>query len=97
MLLLLLLILRILMSPLDVRIGAGPAYGISLLAPILGILLLYALELRADRNKEFELEEYMECGLVALVAAIPLGWTLYAIMLIGILAGWMSHITGKHW
>ena len=97
MLLMLVLLLRIILSPFDISLGEGEAVSISLLAPLIGLILLFALEVRQDPHKDFGVEEYAEGFVVFCFGAIPFILSLYAIMLIGILAGWISHTTGKHW
>jgi hypothetical protein len=98
MLLMLVLLLRIILSPFDISLGGeGEAVSISLLAPLIGLILLFALEVRQDQDKDFGVEEYAEGFVVFCFGAIPFNLSLYAIMLIGILAGWISHTTGKHW
>jgi hypothetical protein len=97
MLLMLVLLLRIILSPFDIELGGSESVSISILAPLIGITLLFALEVHQDHHMDFGIGEYIEGLVVLCFGAIPYGLSLYAIMLTGILAGWVSHTTGRHW
>ena len=97
MLLILVLLLRMILSPLDISLGEIEGLSISLLAPMLGLILLYVLEIRQDPNVDFGAGEYAEALVVVCFSAIPYGLSLYAIMITGMVAGWASHTTGRHW
>jgi hypothetical protein len=97
LLLILVLILRIASSPLDISIGENGALSISIIAPLIGVIVLFALEVRQEPHVEFGFEEYVEGVVVILFGAMPLDLSVYAIMLTALLAGWVSHITGRYW
>ena len=97
LLLILVLILRIALSPLDISLGENEAFSISIIASLIGLLVLFALEVRQEPHVEFGFEEYVEGVVVILFGAIPLDLSVYAIMLTALLAGWVSHITGRYW
>ncbi|MDD1747158.1 MAG: hypothetical protein LUQ16_05290 [Methanomassiliicoccales archaeon] len=97
MLLLLVLLLRIILSPLDISLAGIEGLSISLLAPLLGLILLFVLEVRQDSNVDFGPGEYVEGLIVLCFGAIPYSLSLYAIMITGMVAGWVSHTTGGHW
>jgi hypothetical protein len=56
---LLLLILRIVLSPLDISIGENGAFSISIIASLIMFLVLFALEVRQESLVEFGFEEYV--------------------------------------
>ena len=96
MLLMLVLLLRIVLSPFDVNVWSEDLQ-VSIIAPIIGLIVLYVLEIRQDPNVDFGGGECIEGVVVACFGLIPYGLSLYAIMVTGMLAGWVSHITGHHW
>jgi hypothetical protein len=97
LLLILVLILRIALNPLDISLGENEAFSISIIASLIGLLVLFALEVRQEPRVEFGFEEYVEGVVVILFGAMPLDLSVYAIMLIALLAGLVAHITSRYW
>jgi hypothetical protein len=84
------------LSPLEFNIGENGAFSISIIASLI-VLVLFALEARQEPHVEFGFEEYVEGSVVILFGAMPLGLSVYAIILTTLLPGWASHITGRYW
>jgi hypothetical protein len=93
----LVLILRIALSPLDISLGENGAFSISVIASLIGLLVLFALEVIQEPHVEVRFEEYVEGIAVILFGAMPLDLSIYAIMPTALLAGWVSHIIGRYW
>lgn len=86
----LVLIIRIILSPFDIILGANEAVRIVPSAIDWTSYSIYSRGPQQDSHADFGFDEYFEGVVVSCFGVIPLGLSIFALMLIGLIAGWVS-------